>query len=302
MVPHRKVLRAIALVSYCALNTAETREQLLKKHNVKFPSSPAAFWEQEVLHWMSPELQALFMTTDTSITGDFRPMMLAAKDLEVEDYIVFTSRGPDVNVNETILKWRNHDSIRVALESMFLCGIEIATIQEDLRRMYSYAVDEGDLRRFADLYADREFALGDNWLFYTICIGEHEAMFKLRLMKMPRDYARWKLGVPVALDADAVLDRMMSDAHFTCQMMKAESDNQLSRDELARVKLERETIFKCMDRKIKYKEVSGGSNVNKAADQIKSIILKYTDETQIPLKEDILQQASSEPPAPAQSI
>lgn len=290
MVPHRKVLRAIALVSYCALNTAEKREQLAAQHAVKFPTSPGDFWNKEVLHWLSPELQALFMTTDTSITCDYRPMLMAAAELEIAEYIVTTHRGPDVNVSEAMLKWRSHDTIRIALESMFLCGIDIPTITEDLRRMFGYSVDEADLRRFAELYADREFAIGDDWINYTQCIGPAESTFKMKLMNQPRDYVRWKLGAPVALDSDTVLDRMMSDAHFTCQMMKAESGNSLSRDEMSRVKMERDTIFKCMDRKIKFKEVSGGSNVNKAADQIKSIILKYTDETTVPLKEDILQQ------------
>ncbi len=297
MVPHRKILRAIALVSYYATDTVATREALTKQHQVKFPSAPGEFWEREIMHWISPELQALFMTTDSSLTGDFRPMMMAANDLEIGEYLHITHRGPDINVSEAILKWRTHATIRVALETMFLCGIDVPTIMEDLRRMYGYTVDEADLRRFADLYADREFALGDNWLGYTSCIGQNEAVFKMRLMQQPREYVRWKLGAPVTLDADSVLDRMMSDAHFTCQLLKSETDNQLSRDDLVRVKLERDTIFKCMDRKIKFKEASNGAGTNKAVDAIQSILLHYTDEMP-PLKEEILQQPPDLPPAP----
>jgi hypothetical protein len=291
MVPHRKILRAIALVSYCAIDTVATRNRLLEKHAVRFPSSPAEFWDKEVMHWLTPALQALLLTTDTALTNDVRPILEAAKILEVGEYLFFSHarESIDLDVNETILKWRGNSDIRLFLETEILCGIEPAVMAEDLRKLYGIPVDEADLRKFGELYCDREFAIGDNWFYYTACIGAEESTFKVRMMAQNRDYVRWKLGVPIALSSDTVLDRMMSDGYFTCQQIKAENDNVLSGIDMQRVKMERETIFKCMDRKIKMKESSGGDAGSEAVKAIGNIVMKYTDEVFV-LKEDLLQQ------------
>lgn len=289
MVPHRKALRAIALVSYCANDTDATRNRLCLQHCVQFPTPIAEFWQSEIDHWLTPAMQAAFMTTDTILTSDVTFALKVAEELGVAEYIHWTSRGLDIAVSDTVLKWRKTRAMRLFLETMILCGLDIAQIQEDMRRMYGVLIEEAEVRRFAELYCDREFALGDNWFLYTKCIGEDEAQFKVRMMAQNRDYVRWKMGVPISLDSDVVLDRMMSDGYFTCQTIKAETDNQLSKDDLVRVKMERDTIFKCMDRKIKFKEASGGGGTNQAVDAIGKIALKYVEE-QFVLKEDLLQQ------------
>jgi hypothetical protein len=291
MVPHRKILRAIALVSYCATDSVATRNRLCDKNAVRFPGSFTDFWTKEVTHWLTPALQALMMTTDAYLTNDVRPILEAARILEVSDYIFFSHKSDsiDLDVSETILKWRSNNDVRLFIETEILCGMEQAAIAEDLRRLYGIKVDEADIRRFGDLYCDREFALGDDWFNYTTCIGAEEAGFKVRMMAQNREYVRWKLGVPIALDSDIILDRMMSDGYFTCQQIKAENDNNMSPADLQRVKLERETIFKCMDRKIKYKEASGGNDATEAVNAIGKIALKFSEEKFV-LKEDLLQQ------------
>src|SRR5271170_5584913 len=112
MVPHRKILRAIALVSYCAIDSVATRNRLCDKHGVKFPGSVTDFWTKEVLHWLTPALQALMLTTDTALTNDVRPILEAAQTLEVSDYLFFSHQREslDINVSDAILKWRaNND-------------------------------------------------------------------------------------------------------------------------------------------------------------------------------------------------
>lgn len=291
MVPHRKILRAIALVSYCAIDSVATRNRLCEQHTVKFPCPVTEFWDKEVMHWLTPALQALLLTTDTALTADVRPMLEAAQILDISDYLFFSHKREslDIDVSAAVLTWRANKDVRLFLESEILCGLEPAIVADDLRKLYGVNVDEADLRKFTDLYCDREFALGDNWFYYTVCIGAEEASFKLRLMAQNRDYVRWKLGVPVALSSDAVLDRMMSDGYFTCQQIKAERDNEFTAADMARVKMERDVIFKCMDRKIKMKETSGGDVGSEAVKAIGNIVMKYTEETFV-LKEDLLQQ------------
>jgi hypothetical protein len=257
---------------------------------VRIPGTAKEFWTEEIFRWLTPELEASFLTTDSALTGDYRPMFAAAKELGVAKYICVNPSGPTVSVPPDYLKWRKHETIRVALETMLLCGIPTAMIAEDFRRMYGTTFNEEDIVAFADLYVDREFAAGDNWLRYTQCIGKEEAVFKYRLTQQPRDYIRWQLGVPVALESDQVLNRLMSDSYFTCLKIKAENDNNPSRDELARIKVERDTIFKCMDRLTKNKEVTGaGDGANEAAAAIKKIVLTYADQNFV-TKDELLGQ------------
>lgn len=281
MVPHRKVLRAIALASYCNLNSEDFRRSLCDLHRVKFPGSWKEFWEAEIYKWLPPELEAAFLTTDGSLTGDYRPMFAAARVLGVDKYLTVDASGPTIHVPSDVLKWRKHDTIRLAMETMLLCGMSAVTIAEDMRRMWGVTFNEADINAFGDLYVDHEFAAGDNWIRYTQCIGQEEAIFKFRMTQQPRDYVRWQLGVPVALDSDQVLNRLMSDSYFTCQKLKSENENNPSRDELTRIKIERDTIFKCMDRLLKHKELahSSGSNpANDAASAIGKIVLAYGEQ------------------------
>jgi hypothetical protein len=278
VVPHKKALRAIALASYCSTNTTATVDRLCKQHGIRFPVTFEQFWKNEILMWLPPELEALFLTTDASLTSDYRPMFLAAKHLGVDKYLAITGEGPTFLVPEPLLEWRSHKTIRVALETMLLCKMPITQISSDFRQMYQITFDEKDLAVFSDLYVDVEYSAGENWILYEECIGEDEARFKSKLMRQPKDYVRHQLGVPVSLNSDQVLNRLISDSYFTCMELKAETENHPSRDQIARIKLERDTIFKAMDRVSKLKEAASGTNENAAASEIKKIILEYSDQ------------------------
>ena len=60
----------------------------------------------------------------------------------------------------------------------------------------------------------------------------------------------------------------------------------MSKDDLARLKLERETIFKCIDRKLKLKDAGGGSDMSEAKAALANIIAKY-DTSLVPLMKDV---------------
>jgi hypothetical protein len=268
VVPHRNVLRAIALVSF---NAPELAEKLCSLHHVKFPCTLEQFWQAEMAPWLTPEMQAIFLTTDQKATGDYRPLFIAAKQLGVSPFIMIGEDGPTVKVSDDVLKWRQHETIRVAMEIMLLCNMAASDISEDFKRMYQLPFDASDIDAFASLYVNREFATGQHWLVYVECIPTLEAQMKLRLMRQPRDYVRWQLGVPVQLETEQVLNRLISDGYFTCMQMKSDTGNEPSKEQLARIKLERDTIFKSMDRLAKFREVTGGSQVSDAVAAIREI-------------------------------
>jgi len=292
MVPHAKILTAIALAAKAGNNTEEVTEFLCRQHFVKFPAewyAEKAFWNVEVVKKLPDELYVAYSTSQMSLNWDYTPLMACAKHLGVDRYISVGSTEFGDNtaiavVNPEILSWRQHDSIRMALETMFLCGIGIATIAEDMRKMYGKTFEEDYLTEFRDLYCDKT-RIGD-WSAYARCISAEELSFKYRLSKEHVDFVRWKLGVPVHLDNETVLDRMMSDAYFTERLIKYEcrgSDPHglpaLSSVDLARIKMERDTLFKCVDRKVKLREAAGQSTGVAAAIQkhIDDVMLEYVD-------------------------
>lgn len=288
MVPHRKILRAIALAAHASLTPESVRDTLCGRFRVRFPRDPIAFVRDELIAYLSPEVEALMTTKDPSKL-DYGPELMAAAELELSNLLSVTPTGLTVVVPEFLVKLRKHDTLRVCIETMILCAIPFSTIVDDIRTMYQLTITEDDIAQFADLFMDRDFAEGDSWIEYTQCIGQDETQFKFRLMNAPKDYARWKLGARVQLDSDQVLDRLMSDSYYASQQMKIEIPNP-SRDELARIKLERETIFKAMDRRLKIKEVkaaSGEKGSETAAALIGKIILKYGDEPDMPLMGDL---------------
>ena len=277
MVPHRKALRAIALVSRCAPDAGAEVERQCKLHDVKFPGTVEDFWKSEINPWLDPALEVRLLTTDFGTQKDYATVLKAAAQLGVAHVIALTPTGLGLHVASDVLKWRKHASIRVALEVMLLRGVAITQIAEDFRGMYQTDFDESDIKLFSELYCDVEYAAAEFWAFYEECVGVAEAKFKLRLLQQPKDYVRHSLGVAVRLEPDQVLNRLMSDAYFASLKLKADVGDSLSKDELARVKFEQDTIFKAMDRLTKHKEASGGNSVTKAAEAIARIALKYED-------------------------
>jgi hypothetical protein len=291
MVPHRKILRVIALVAHCSADPETTRQALEVEYRVKFPKDFKAFWTNEVLSWLSPAVEALLLTTDFKAVRSYDPAFKAAAELKLNRYITLGPSGLQMNIPDVLRRWRRHEQIRVCLETMLLCALNESQIVSDIRRMYGISIDENQVSEFGQLFVDKDFIEGDPWLEYMECIGTDEAQFKFRLMQAPKDYARYKLGVPVHLNDEEVLDRLMSDSYFAAVEMRIEGQNITAAD-LARVKLERETIFKAMDRRLKIREAknsSGDGGASEAAKQMGLIILDYQDQD-LPLMSDVMKE------------
>lgn len=308
MVPHRKILRVIALLATCSTTPYETRNKLCVELAVRFPSDYALFWSEEVLSWLSPTAEVALTTTDFGTTPKYEVAFAAARELGISKYITLGPNGLELKITQTLRRWRKHTQIRMCLETMLLCSMPIAQIVSDMRRMYGLSIDEDSVSEFAALFIDPEFIEGDPWLEYMECIGEAEAQFKWKLMQAPQDYARYKLGVPVRLDNDAVLDRLMSDSYFTAVEMKVEGQTTTAA-EVARLKMERDTVFKALDRRMKLEEqrlaAGTGSAATSAAAAIAKIMLDHTVQPLQLASEVLSEQASSTSsaqPAPTDEV
>jgi hypothetical protein len=291
VVPHRQALRLIVLVGLSSSDCAQTIENLCDKLEVKFPGPIDEFITTEFLPSLSLDVEACFTTSDFMLTFDYRPFYAAAKQLELERFIGIDETGPAIALSPSLLRWRNNRTIRQFIECSILCGIPLLQVSEDLRRLFGGEINDSDLKTFELLFVDRTYASGNNWLEYMKCIGEPEAMFKRKLMGEPHDFVRWKLGVPVSLSSDMVLDRMISDAYYTERLIRYDAENPLkiSKDELARIRMERDTIIKCIDRRVKLKESDpkGGKANTDAAAEIRRIVLDFTEQS-FPTREEVI--------------
>lgn len=251
---------------------------MAKQHGVAFPGSVQDFIKTNVLGALPAGEEAWLRTTNAATLRDVRPFFTCAKALGVDAVVTITGDGPAVNFMTAVSKWRSVDSIRLFIETCWFAGIDVHMIAEDLKRMWGVDHDEAAITQFVEYFVDREWTEGDSWIAYEQCVGSEESTFKRGLMQQPHEYVRWKLGVPVSLDAERVLHRLVSDAYFTERLLKQESGNhglRMTKDELARVKLERETIFKGIDRLQKYRDAGGGDGAQKAVDAIAAIVATY---------------------------
>lgn len=270
-------------------------EQLRASLRVQFPVPLEALITETVFPKLPAAIEALLMSTDLAATPDYRPLFAAAQYLEVAEVVSIGPGGPTVTLPARVQRWRDDPTLRIFIETCHLCGISQTQIAEDLRRMYGLDVDEGELAFFINYFVDREYTKGGLWLLYERCIGPDESQFKRQLMAQPHDFVRWKLGVPVHLESDRVLDRLISDSYFTERLIKFQSGDAtaLGRDEVARIKLERDTIFKALDRRLKHQQSRGeGDGANTAAQAISRIVLEYRD--QVPQTRDQLGQTDIE--------
>jgi len=302
MVPHRKILRIIAILAHCSLDPEGEREKLEDICHVKFPKDVLGFWTTEVLSWLTPEVESLLLTTDFNAVGSYEVAFMAAAQLEISKYITIGPDGLEINLAHHIKKWRKNEQMRICIETLLLCGISVEQVTADLRRMYQIQVTEDDISEFAALFIDNEFIEGDSWLDYQECIGTTESLFKMKMMQAPKDYARYKLGVPVHLNDEEVIDRLMSDSYFVNVEMSVEGQTTTAAD-IARIKLERDTIFKAMDRRVKIRVAKlneGDGGATAAAKAIAKIVLKYTEQ-EIPLMSEVpgLSADQEKPPTPA---
>lgn len=293
MVPHCKILQAIALAALCHPAGVLHAQALCARYEVKFPQGPAPFIRDHVFPHLSPALEAYLRTTDPVLAGDYSAMLHAANALGLAEVMSLGADGPDVVLHPLVTKWRADASLRVFIETATLAGIKPALLAEDVRRMWGYPPEEAAIAQFVAYFVDLEYLDGDCWMHYATCIGANEATFKRNLMGQPHEYVRWKLGVPVTLEADKVLDRLISDAYFTERLLKNEAGQhgiRMSKDELARLKLERETIFKAMGAKLKLKESAAGGGTEEQA-EIKRIVgaltLEFSSNAETPLLDDV---------------
>jgi hypothetical protein len=286
MVPHWKVLQAISLVSLCRADSLIALQRFQAAAGVVFPGPVAGVVHELIMSRLPPELEARLRTTDIALSGDIRPLMEAAAVLGISDVIVYNGDGPGIGWNPTVVRWRADKNVRIFVETCLLAGVPITTVAADINRMWGYSPDETALCQFYNYFCDREYIDGDAWAMYANCVGATEATFKRGLMQQPHDFIRWKLGVPVELRNEIVLDRLISDAYYTERLLKFEAGSngiRMSKDELTRLKLERDTLFKALAWKEKLKTAAsadGGTDENaaKVLETLRSIGLQTTEQ------------------------
>jgi hypothetical protein len=275
MVPHRQFLQLVGLISLIGPAGQAHAVELQDQYAARSPIPFSVWVEEQTLVALPPVVRVLLQTTDMPTTGDYRPLFQAAAALNLDAYLAMGPLGPTVQLPTAVETWRTNDTARLFVEVCMLCSIPDAQIQEDMHRIYNTAVDAGDLACFRRLFMDVEFALGPGWAMYERAIGVTEARFKRQLVSQPHDYVRWRLGVPVQLKSEAVLDRLVSDAYFTERMLKGQAGEmgiRMGKDEMARMKLERDTIFKGMVLQMKLKAVEADKGGGDVAKQIQDTL------------------------------
>lgn len=290
MVPHRRILQALAVVAMARADGPKYVASLLDLYDLKFPCELVDFTAIEVQQRLPPVLEVWFATTDVGATLDYRPLVRAVAHLKLTDVITIGPDGPTVVLPANVLRIRKNETMRTLVETAMLCEISIEIICADVRQMFGVSLDDSEVRRYCELFVDREYAEGEAWEAYARCVGPDQAMFRRGLMGQPKDFVRWRLGVPVSLNSDVVLNRMMSDAYYTERMVKNGAGNlglTLSKDELARVKLERDTIFKAMELRTKMKEASGGDGAKTAMDMLSGVVAKYESQDGLPTLDEL---------------
>ena len=290
MVPHRQALRALALVAASRYDRSEYLLAEQERLKIRFPVSFEQFLDSAVYQCIPPALEAYLKTTDFSLVPDYWPLMDAARELGVRDFIGIGADGPILTFSEGLTALRTSNTIRIFIETCWLSGVSQEVILEDLRAMYGVSFNDADVRAFTALFADREYVDGAFWLNYERCVGEAEARYKRRMMRQPHEFIRWKLGAPVVPNADRILDRMIADGYFTERELKFDAGNSgldLSKDQQARLKLERDTIFKAIDRKLKLKESGNGGDGAEAQKLLDKMLAKYDDGV-VPLATEVV--------------
>lgn len=290
MVPHRRILQAIALVAMARADGPKYAETLLDGLELKFPCDLVDFTAIEVQQRLPPALEVWFTTTDIGTTLDYRPLVRAVAHLKLSDIVVIGASGPTVELPAAIRRIRKNEAMRTMVETSLLCEISVETVCSDVRQMFGFQFDEGDVRRYSELFVDREYTEGQAWEDYARCIGADHALFRRALIGQPKDFVRWRLGVPVSLNSEIVLNRMMSDAYYTERLVKSSAGNlgiNLTKDELARVKMERETIFKAMELRTKMKEAAGGDGAKTALDMLSTVVARYESQDDLPTIDEL---------------
>lgn len=251
---------------------------------MRMPSDVATILDEDVYPYLTPSLEALLRTTDVAVSHDIKALLSAASSIGVSDLIRLEADGATVALPSEMARWRQDQTQRIFIETCLLAGISATRIAEDLRAMWGISANEATVERFGQLFCDREMLHGPGWHEYAHCIGADEAQFKISLISQPEVFIRWKLGAPVVPDVGVIMDRIIADSYFTEKILKTragENGVNLGRDELARVKLERDTLFKAIDRRLKLKQLEAetgtGSDATAAAKMLKDVVMDLED-------------------------
>lgn len=302
MVPHRKFLQLMSILRLVRPQGEAYAAHWLGVLGVKYPVDFVTFTTNEVYGEMPITNAAFLMTTDPTLDSSeetFRLVLDAAAAVGVDRFLKVGADGLlGLSLPDAILRWREEQSIRVFLETCMLVGVSNAVIAADMRRMWGADLDDSSLETFRILFCDQTY-VRSGWLAYERCLAPEEAAFKRSLVREPQDYVRWRLGVPVALDSERVLDRLISDAYYTERLLKQELGDHgvhMTKDHMTRIKLERDTIFKGLDRKAKLKEAAAGS-ADSAGEVVKllgELHLKY-EKPEMPTIEELTNAVIPDP-------
>jgi len=277
--PQQKVLQLLALVACSRHNGREHVTALSDQLIVKFPVAIDQFLAQNVYPRLSPALEAFFLSVQPTFQDTREQFLAAVQALDLASVAEIGPCGPDIKLPPAIEKWRKHKTVRIFIEACMLAGLSITLIAEDLRNVWSLDISEDDLHLFKALFADPDGLRGDGWFNYELSVGRDEATFKHRLVGQPHDFVRWKLGVPVCLDSDQVINRLVSDAYYTERQIKFEAGAgalDLTKDQLARIKLERDTMFKGLNLRVKIADSKTGGSLQAAQSAISDFLSKMT--------------------------
>lgn len=283
MVPHCRLLQACSLLAVVLPDGDAVAAAAAQDVYCAFPAgvTPTAFVQQWVTTAIPPVYDSVLRTSD--VRTDMRAFFAVANLLGVGDIVAITANGPAIVVPEAVAEIRRHKTLRIFVETYQLANLGTEILAADLKLIFGRTFDEHALARHKELFVDTVWlSQPSGWQHYESCVGVDEAKFKRDLIVQPSDYLRWKLGVPVTLNQDVVLDRLISDAYYTERLLKSQHA-ELDKDQLARIKLERDTIFKAMDRKLKAKEAAhasgAGSGMNAAVEAIRSLTIGYSEQT-----------------------
>lgn len=299
MVPHCGILRAISLARLSA--GAHSEEHWCKELHVEYPVAMHEFDETYVDECLSPGFLAKLRTTSYRRPGSIEVYLEAAALLRVSEVITVNSDSLDVTIPESLRLWREDTSYRMFLETSLLAKVPLAVIMSDIRDVFQFDLSEDEVLLYGRMFADPAFTRGQFWAWYVKCIGAEEATFKFKLLREPHDYVRWRLGIPVSLPTDRVIDRLVSDAYYADRLLHADQgpDGTLSRASLDRIKMERDTIIKALALRMRREIAVRASTSSKSSEVVHTLLAGLSmgmAATELPTLEDLSRDTSANSP------
>lgn len=254
-------------------------ERTCDELKLAWPCEVTEFLHSDVLADLTPEVRAAVVCATPDTRYDPAPFVAAVAALGLGSLSV-ASPLPNILRSNFHTLVRSDTTLRTFVDTCLAAGIAPETVVSDLRMGWNLNFDAPEIERYRELYFDRAMLADGGWVRYEACVGARTSEMMRGLARQPHDYVRWRLGIPVAPDSERALNRLMADAHYTERMIKANAGNMgiaLSKDEMARIKMERDTMFKAMDRKMKQAELKAASGGGQDAviETMSRLELKY---------------------------